>query len=119
VVSSTRAAAIQAVSLHYTSLFSDDPALSELRKSYAIPANAVKTPERRQLMNSFFFWTAWACGAERPEQHITYTQNWPHEPLIDNQAHEFNHSLVGHQLRNRLAGWYRRPGLVFRRAATC
>ena len=46
VVSSTRAAAIQAVSSHYTSLFSDDPALSELRKSYAIPANAIKTPER-------------------------------------------------------------------------
>ena len=85
VVSSTRAAAIQAVSQHYTSLFSDDPALSELRKSYAIPANAVKTPERRQLMNGFFFWTAWACGAERPGTHITYTQNWPHEPLIDNR----------------------------------
>lgn len=85
VVSSTRAAAIQAVSLHYTSLFSDDPALSELRKSYAIPVNAVKTPERRQLMSSFFFWTAWACGAERPGTHITYTQNWPHEPLIDNR----------------------------------
>ncbi len=85
VVSSTRAAAIQAVSQHYTALFSDDPALRELRKSYAIPANAVKTLERRQLMNSFFFWTAWACGAERPGTHITYTQNWPHEPLIDNR----------------------------------
>ncbi len=85
VVSSTRAAAIQAVSQHYTALFSDDPDLRALRKSYAIPANAIKTAERRQFMNAFFFWAAWSCGAERPGTHITYTQNWPHEPLIDNR----------------------------------
>jgi nitric oxide reductase subunit B len=35
-------------------------------------------------MNAFFFWAAWACGADRPGTHITYTQNWPPEPLIDN-----------------------------------
>ena len=55
VVSSTRAAAIQAVSQHYTALFIDDPALRELRKSYTIPANAVKTLERRQMRNNFLF----------------------------------------------------------------
>ena len=85
VVSSTRAAAIQAVAQHYTALFSDDPGLRDLRRSYAIPAHAIKTPERQQLMNAFFFWTAWSCGTERPGAHITYTQNWPHEPLIDNR----------------------------------
>ena len=85
VVSSARAAAIQAVGQHYVALFGDDPRLDELRKSYAIPVNSVKTPERRQLMNAFFFWTAWSCGAERPGTHITYTQNWPPEPLIDNR----------------------------------
>jgi nitric oxide reductase subunit B len=85
VVSTTRAAAIQAVSQHYTALFSDDPSLRELRKNYAIPANTIKTPERRQLMNAFFFWAAWSCGTERPGAHITYTQNWPPEPLIDNR----------------------------------
>src|SRR5262249_45835141 len=45
VVSSTRAAAIQAVGQHYLALFSDDPGLRALRKSYAMPANTVKTPE--------------------------------------------------------------------------
>lgn len=85
VVSGVRASAIQAVSQHYAALFSDDPALRELRKSYAIPANTIKTPERRQLMNAFFFWAAWACGTERPGMHITYTHNWPAEPLIDNR----------------------------------
>jgi len=85
VVSATRAEAIAAVGGHYASLFGTDPALSSLRKSYAIPANTVKTPERQRLMNTFFFWAAWACGTERPGKNITYTQNWPAEPLIDNR----------------------------------
>ena len=25
------------------------------------------------------------CSTERPGLEITYTQNWPHEPLIDNR----------------------------------
>ena len=36
-------------------------------------------------MSAFFFWTAWACATDRPCLDITYTQNWPHEPLIDNR----------------------------------
>ena len=63
VVSPARAAAITEVGKHYAALFSDDPALKELRKSYAIPANTIKTPERQQFMNAFFFWAAWSCGA--------------------------------------------------------
>ena len=85
VVSPLRAEAIKAVGAHYAALFSDDTDLRELRKAYAIPVNAIKTPERRQLMNRFFFWAAWACGTERPGTTITYTQNWPPEPLIDNR----------------------------------
>jgi nitric oxide reductase subunit B len=85
VVSPARAAAITEVGKHYAALFSDDPALKELRKSYAIPANTIKTSERQQLMNAFFFWAAWSCGTEKPGAHITYTQNWPPEPLIDNR----------------------------------
>ena len=85
VVSGTRAAAIQSVGRHYSALFGEDPDLRELRKSYAIPANAIKTAERRQLINAFFFWAAWACAADRPGSQISYTQNWPPEPLIDNR----------------------------------
>jgi nitric oxide reductase subunit B len=85
VLSPERAEAFQAVSAHYAALFGDDAALQQLRKAYAIPANAIKTPERRQLMNTFFFWAAWACGTQRPGSEITYTQNWPPEGLIDNR----------------------------------
>jgi len=85
VVSATRAQAIKSVSGHYAGLFGDDPSLQELRKSYAMPAETVKTTERRHMLTAFFFWASWSCGAERPGTHITYTQNWPPEPLIDNR----------------------------------
>jgi nitric oxide reductase subunit B len=85
VLSPVRAEAFQAVSAHYASLFGDDAALQQLRKAYAIPANTIKTPERQRLMNTFFFWAAWACGTQRPGSQITYTQNWPPESLIDNR----------------------------------
>ena len=43
------------------------PGLAEAAQELTrFPANAIKTPERRQLMNAFFFWAAWACGTERP-----------------------------------------------------
>ncbi|MGO8677696.1 MAG: nitric-oxide reductase large subunit [Limisphaerales bacterium] len=85
VVSPTRAEAIRAVGAHYMALFGDEPALQKLRKAYAIPRDSIKTPERRRLINAFFFWAAWACGTERPGSRITYTQNWPPESLIDNR----------------------------------
>jgi len=84
VVSAARAKAIEAVGAHYAALFGDDPDLQQLRKDYAIPANTIKTPDRQRLMNGFFFWAAWACGTDRPGKTVTYTQNWPHESLIDN-----------------------------------
>src|ERR1041384_3103685 len=40
-------------------------------------------PARRAAMASFFFWSAWASATDRPgEDGITYTNNWPHEPLL-------------------------------------
>lgn len=84
IVSAARAGAIQAVGSHYAALFGDDPALTTLRRNYAIPARTIKTPERQRLMNAFFFWAAWACGTERPGNTVTYSQNWPAESLIGN-----------------------------------
>lgn len=83
-VSPTRAAAMRAVGEHYAGLFGNKSELASLRKSYAIPADTIKTPERRELMNAFFFWASWSCAANRPGTGISYTQNWPPEPLVDN-----------------------------------
>lgn len=84
VVSTARAEALQAVGAHYAALFGNDPELQKLRSDYAIPANTIKSAERQRLMNAFFFWASWACATERPGSAITYSQNWPHEALIDN-----------------------------------
>jgi nitric oxide reductase subunit B len=84
VVSPVRAEAIAAVGAHYAALFGNDPKLDELRNAYAIPANTIKDPSRQQVLNAFFFWTAWACATNRPGSAITYTNNWPPEALIDN-----------------------------------
>jgi len=84
-VSPIRAAAIRAVGAHYTALFSGDPELDDLREAYAIPGNSIKTAERREALNAFFFWASWACGTNRPGMEITYTHNWPPEELIGNR----------------------------------
>ncbi len=85
-VSPYRAQAVQAVAAHYEDLFGETatPEMSWLRKSYAIPAGVLKTAERRRELTAFYFWTAWAAGTDRPGSAITYTNNWPAEPLIDN-----------------------------------
>ncbi|RJP32658.1 MAG: nitric-oxide reductase large subunit [Phycisphaerales bacterium] len=84
-VSSLRAEAIAEVGGHYNALFSDDPALVDLRDAYAIPSGAIPSAERRAMLNAFFFWTSWACATNRPGSDITYTQNWPAESLIANR----------------------------------
>ena len=36
-------------------------------------------------LTSFFAWLAWAAGTNRPGQALTYTSNWPFDPLVGNQ----------------------------------
>jgi nitric oxide reductase subunit B len=79
-----RAAAIVDVASHYESLFGNDPATASLREAYAMKDDTVADPERRQALSAFFWWTAWAAMTERPGRDITYTNNWPGEPLIGN-----------------------------------
>jgi nitric oxide reductase subunit B len=80
-----RAAAIALVSSHYDSLFGNDPALAELRENYAMKNDTVPDPEHRRVLSAFFWWTAWAAATDRPGGNITYTNNWPNEPLIGNR----------------------------------
>ncbi len=84
-ISARRAAAIAVVSAHYAALFGDDPALTELRDAYAIPAMTIKSAERQQALNAFFFWASWACVTNRPASTISYTNNWPAEELVGNR----------------------------------
>jgi nitric oxide reductase subunit B len=83
-VSPDRAAAIVQVSDHYARLFSGDPKLSQLREQYAIPEKTLTDPRERAQLGAFFFWTSWTSVTQRPGQDISYTNNWPHDPLVGN-----------------------------------
>lgn len=84
-VSKSRARAIAETGAHYGALYGGDPGLSDLRNAYAMKEVTVTDPSRLGDLSAFFFWTSWAAATERPGLDITYTNNWPHEPLIDNR----------------------------------
>ncbi|MBI5275840.1 MAG: nitric-oxide reductase large subunit [Burkholderiales bacterium] len=84
-VSPERAEAIRTVSQHYQGVFGTDPALAKLRDQYAMVDGTVTAKADREAIAAFFFWTSWAASTDRPgEENLSYTSNWPHEPLVGN-----------------------------------
>jgi nitric oxide reductase subunit B len=84
-VSPERAQAIRQVAQHYQGLFGSDPRFDKLREQYAMTSGEVSERADREALTAFFFWTAWAATTDRPgEQGLSYTSNWPHEPLVGN-----------------------------------
>jgi nitric oxide reductase subunit B len=84
-VSAQRAAAIARVAAHYRDVFGDAAALDTLREQYAMTANAVPDAADRAALTAFFFWSSWAAATDRPgKSGLSYTSNWPHEPLVGN-----------------------------------
>jgi nitric oxide reductase subunit B len=65
---------------HYTDVFMNG------NERYSIPANTITSDLKMHELANFFFWTSWAASTDRPGEKITYTNNWPHEPLVNNQA---------------------------------
>jgi nitric oxide reductase subunit B len=78
-VDPVRGRAFEAALRHYSDVFMSGNA------DYSIPAGAIKSPGRMRAMGAFFFWTAWASTTNRPGTELSYTHNWPHEPLIGNR----------------------------------
>ena len=74
-----RAAAFEANVAHYTDVFSNG------KTDYAIPRGAVTDPKRLRQLSAFFFWTAWAASTNRPNETISFTNNWPYEPWVGNR----------------------------------
>ncbi|MCC7259394.1 MAG: cbb3-type cytochrome c oxidase subunit I, partial [Gammaproteobacteria bacterium] len=84
-VTPERAAAIREVASHYAGLFGEARDLDGLREQYAMTANTLPDPADRAALTSFFFWSAWSAATDRPgETGLSYTSNWPHEPLVGN-----------------------------------
>lgn len=80
-----RAEAIRQVQQHYVDLYEgNSEAALQLRRDYAFPIFGQLKPGEAQKLAAFYFWTAWGATTHRPGQDITYTSNWPHEPLVGN-----------------------------------
>lgn len=73
-----RAEAFQVNFEHYTDVFSNG------KTEYAIPKGAVTDRERLRNLSAFFFWASWSASTNRPDDTVTYTNNWPYEPLVGN-----------------------------------
>lgn len=97
-VDPVRAEAFAANVAHYTSVFMEGEA------DYAIPAGAVSDAERMHAMCCFFFWTSWSAVTERPGDTVSYTNNWPHEPLVGNRPSGDNVVWTGVSIIMLLAG---------------
>src|SRR5688572_14429990 len=80
-----RSAAIAQVQAHYDALFGDAATAAELREKYAMTPNALPREQDRKDLAGFFFWSAWSAATDRPgETGLSYTSNWPHEPMVGN-----------------------------------
>jgi nitric oxide reductase subunit B len=84
VISADRAAAIARVQQHYTALFGSDPNLRELRKAYAMKEGTVLDADKRVALTAFIWWSSWSAVTNRPGERVSYTNNWPHDPLVGN-----------------------------------
>jgi nitric oxide reductase subunit B len=79
-VSQARAAAFDSLAAHYADVFAAG------RNEYAIPRGALADKTKAREMAAFFWWTSWAASTNRPGETVSYTQNWPHEPLVSNNV---------------------------------
>ncbi|MDC0935672.1 nitric-oxide reductase large subunit [Pirellulales bacterium] len=101
-----RAEAFQANFEHYADVFTNG------RSDYAIPAGAVTETDRLHNLSAFFFWSSWAASTNRPDDDVTYTNNWPYEPLVGNRPTGDNIVWTGVSIIMLLAGisgmawWY-------------
>jgi nitric oxide reductase subunit B len=105
-VDPVRGRAFAACLEHYSEVFRSGNA------AYAMPAGTVSSDERMRDLAAFIFWTAWTSASLRPNDNVTYTNNWPHEPLIGNRPTGENVMWTGVSIIVLLAGigamvwWY-------------
>ena len=64
---------------YYTTFFGENST------KHGLKARVITDPTELRQITGFFGWTAWASAATRPGHDYSYTNNWPPEPLVDNQ----------------------------------
>ena len=49
-----------------------------------LPAGTLRSAAEADQLTAFFGWVAWTSVAPRPGQDLSYTNNWPYEPVVGN-----------------------------------
>ena len=83
VLSPERITAMNITGRYFVELYGDNPELTLTRDHFAMKDNTLPELQNRIDMARFFFWTTWMASTQRPGTDATYTNNWPHEPLLD------------------------------------
>jgi nitric oxide reductase subunit B len=79
VLNDARAEAFERSVAYYADVFAKG------RTEFAIPAGTLTDAAKARQLTAFFFWSSWAASTDRPGDSVTYTSNWPHEPLVGNR----------------------------------
>jgi nitric oxide reductase subunit B len=64
---------------HYGEFFGEPTTRNGLRPE------AISDPEEIRQLTAYFGWSAWAASTLRPDKDYSYTNNWPPEPLVENE----------------------------------
>lgn len=73
-----QAEAFEHLKKYYTNLFTQG------NDRMGLQPGIVTGEHEGHIVTSFFAWLAWAAGTNRPGQAVTYTTNWPYDPLVGN-----------------------------------
>ena len=66
-----------------------------MRDQYAMNYSTLPEPQDLKALPAFFFWPAWSAVTNRPgATGLSYTSNWPHEPLVGNTLASSGADLV-------------------------
>ncbi|HWR52858.1 MAG TPA: nitric-oxide reductase large subunit [Bryobacteraceae bacterium] len=76
--SSERAVAHTELVEHYTKTFANPATHAGMGQRW------IPNPEDARKLTAFFAWTAWTATTDRPGKGVSYTNNWPPEPLAGN-----------------------------------
>jgi nitric oxide reductase subunit B len=73
-------AAHQQLLTYYRSLFIDGD------EKLGLPADTVRNTNESNELAAFFGWVAWTSVAQRPGEGYSYTNNWPYDSSVGNNA---------------------------------
>ena len=78
-LTAAQATAFEELRGHYGEFFGEPTTRNGLRPE------AISDPEEIRQLTAYFGWTAWASSTLRPDKDYSYTNNWPPEPLVENE----------------------------------